>query len=125
MTVDNPEKLKASIQKRQAIEVSFSMTPDLEAKLKGLSCVTDVLVSGDKCRLQSDNTPQAVPALVDFARENNLKIISINTLKPNLEDAFLKVTGLSSEAMRTEKRLQRRSGRNLNFKRKLLQSGFI
>jgi hypothetical protein len=41
--------------------------------------------------------------LVDFARENGLKIISINTLNPSLEDAFVEMTGLSSEVMATEK----------------------
>jgi ABC-2 type transport system ATP-binding protein len=103
VTVDNPEKLKASTQKRQAIEVSFSLTSDLENKLKGLSCVSEVSVLGDKCRLQVDDASQAIPSLVDFARKNDLKIISINTLKPSLEDAFVKLTGLSSEVLTTEK----------------------
>jgi ABC-2 type transport system ATP-binding protein len=103
VTVDNPEKLKASTQKRQAIEVSFSLTSDLEDKLKGLSCVSEVSVLGDKCRLQVDDASQAILSLVDFARKNDLKIISINTLKPSLEDAFVKLTGLSSEALTSEK----------------------
>jgi ABC-2 type transport system ATP-binding protein len=41
--------------------------------------------------------------LIDFCRENNLKIVSINTLKPSLEDAFVKITGLSPEVMAIEK----------------------
>ncbi|MCL5949970.1 MAG: ATP-binding cassette domain-containing protein [Candidatus Bathyarchaeota archaeon] len=103
VTVDNPEKLKASVEKRQAIEVSFSISSNLKDKLKGLRCVNDVSVFGDKCRLGVEDASEAVPSLVDFARQNNLKIISINTLKPTLEDAFVKLTGLSSEAMTTEK----------------------
>jgi ABC-2 type transport system ATP-binding protein len=102
VTIDSPEKLKASSEKRQAIEVSFSVTSDLEEKLKGLSCVSELSVLGDKCRFQVDDASQAVPSLVDFARQNNLKIISINTLRPSLEDAFVKLTGLSSEVMTTE-----------------------
>ena len=103
VTVDNPEKLKAATEKRQVIEVSFSTSGDLEEKLKKISCVSEISIQGDKCRLQIDDASQAVPALVDFARKNNLKIISINTLKPSLEDAFAKLTGLSSEVMITEK----------------------
>jgi ABC-2 type transport system ATP-binding protein len=103
VTVDNPEKLKASIEQRQVIEVSFTMSRDLENKLRGLSCVTDVSMLGDKCRLHVDDASEAVPSLVDFARKNSLKIISINTLKPSLEDAFVKLTGLSLEVMKTEK----------------------
>ena len=102
VAVDNPEKLKASMGERQAIEISFSMSRDLEAKLKGLSCVNDVSILGDKCRLRVDDASEAVPSLVDFARENSLKIISINTLKPSLEEAFVRLTGLSPEVMKTE-----------------------
>ena len=103
VTVDNPEKLKASVEKRQIIEVSFDMSRDLEDKLKALSCVTDVSILGDKCMLEVDDASEAVPSLVDFARKNNLKIISISTLKPSLEDAFVNLTGLSPEIMKTEK----------------------
>ena len=102
VAVDNPEKLKASMGERQAIEISFSMSRDLEAKLKDLRCVNDVSILGDKCRLRVDDASEAVLSLVDFARENNLKIISINTLKPSLEEAFVRLTGLSPEVMKTE-----------------------
>jgi ABC-2 type transport system ATP-binding protein len=102
ITVDNPEKLKASVEKRQMIEVSFDVSHDLEGKLKKLSCVTDVSVVGDKCVLQVDEASKAVPSIVDFSIKNNLKIVSINTLRPSLEDAFIKLTGLSIDTMRTE-----------------------
>ena len=102
VAVDNPEKFKASMEERQIIEVSFS-PPESFDKLKGLSCVNDVFKLGDKCRLYVDDTSEAVPSIVDFANKNNLKIVSINTLKPSLEDAFVKLTGLSSEVMKTEK----------------------
>jgi ABC-2 type transport system ATP-binding protein len=105
VTVDNPEKLKASVEKRQIIEVSFNMSHNLEGKLKELSCVTNVSILGDKCMLEVDEASEAVPSLVDFARKNNLKIVSISTLKPSLEDAFVHLTGLSPETLKTEKEL--------------------
>jgi ABC-2 type transport system ATP-binding protein len=102
VTVDSPEKLKASMEERQVIEVSFSPSTNLD-KLKGLSCVNNVSRLGDKCRLHVTDASEAVSSLVDFAKKNNLKIISINTLKPSLEDAFVKLTGLSSEVLTVEK----------------------
>lgn len=102
VTVDTPEKLKATMEKRQVIEVSFTASEGLEDKLRSLSCVNDVSLFGDKCRLQVDEASEAVPSLVDFARKNSLKIISINTLKPSLEEAFVKLTGLHPEVMKTE-----------------------
>ena len=102
VTVDSPEKLKASMEERQVIEVSFSPSTNFD-KLKGLSCVNDVSRLGDKCRLYVNDASEAVTSLVDFAKKNNLKIISINTLKPSLEDAFVKLTGLNSEILTEEK----------------------
>jgi ABC-2 type transport system ATP-binding protein len=103
VAVDNPEKLKASVEKHQIIEVSFDQTQNLEHKLASLKYVSKAVQVGDKFRLNIRNTSEAVPLLVDFARENGLKIVSINTLNPSLEDAFVEMTGLSSEVMATEK----------------------
>jgi ABC-2 type transport system ATP-binding protein len=103
VVVDNPEKLKASMEERHIIEISFSPSRDLDDKLRGLSYVNDVSRLGDKFRLYVDDASEVILSLVDFARKSSLKIISINTLKPSLEDAFVKLTGLSPEVMATEK----------------------
>lgn len=103
VAVDSPEKLKASIEKHQIIEVSFDQTRNLEQKLRSLRDTEKVVQFGDKFRLHVRNTSEAVPLLADFARENGLKIVSINTLSPSLEDVFVEVTGLSAEIMATEK----------------------
>jgi len=103
VVVDNPEKLKAAMEERHVIEISFSPSRDLNDKLRGLSCVNNVSRLGDKFRLYVDDASEVIPSLIDFARKNSLKIISINTLKPSLEDAFVRLTGLSPEVMATEK----------------------
>jgi len=103
VAIDNPEKLKASMEERHIIEISFSPSRDLNDKLRGLSYVNDVSRLGDKFRLYVDDASEVILSLVDFARKSSLKIISVNTLKPSLEDAFVKLTGLSPEVMATEK----------------------
>ena len=103
VAVDNPEKLKASVEKHQIIEVSFDQTQNLEHKLASLKYVSKAVQVGDKFKLHVRNTSETVPLIIDFARENGLKIVSINTLNPSLEDAFVEMTGLSPEVMATEK----------------------
>ncbi len=103
VAADNPEKLKAAIEEQHVIEVSFSPAQILEDKLRGLNYVNNIARVGDKFRLYVEDSSEVVPLLIDFARENSLKVISINTLKPSLEDAFVKITGLSPEVMATEK----------------------
>jgi ABC-2 type transport system ATP-binding protein len=103
VAVDSPEKLKASVEKHQIIEVSFDQTQNLEHKLASLKYVNKAVQVGDKFRLHVRNTLETVPLIIDFARQNGLKIVTINTLNPSLEDAFVEMTGLSSEVMATEK----------------------
>jgi ABC-2 type transport system ATP-binding protein len=103
VAIDSPEKLKASVEKHQIIEVSFDQTQELESRLANLKDVAKVVQFGDKFRLHVRDTSEAVPFLVGFARENALKIISINTINPSLEDVFVEMTGLSADVMATEK----------------------
>jgi ABC-2 type transport system ATP-binding protein len=109
VAVDNPEKLKASSEKHRIIEVSFDQTQNMEHKLQDLKDLERIEQFGDKFRLHVKSTSDAVPRLVDFARDNGLKIISINTLNPSLEDVFVEMTGLSAEVMTTEKEQGRKA----------------
>jgi ABC-2 type transport system ATP-binding protein len=113
VALDNPEKLKTSAEKHQIIEISFSQAGNLEANLQGISSVIRVMKVGDKYRLHVEDTSEAVPLLGDFARDNDLKVISINTLKPSLEDAFVRITGLSPEVMATGEPTKKEKGGNV------------
>jgi ABC-2 type transport system ATP-binding protein len=103
--VDTPEQLKQSIESYNAIEVAFNKTDDFLYKLERLNNVKKVMKIGDKFKFFVENPSEFVPIIIDFARENNLKVISINTLRPSLEDAFVKITGMSTEIMTNEKEL--------------------
>jgi ABC-2 type transport system ATP-binding protein len=103
VAVGNPEKLKTAVEKHHIIEVSFSPTKELNDKLSSLYHVSSVSRVGDKFRLHVEEPSETLPSIFDFANKNHLKVISINTLMPTLEDAFVKLTGLRPEVMATEK----------------------
>ena len=109
IAVDKPEKLKASVEKHQIIEISFDRNPDLEHRLADVKDIEKIVRFGDKFRLHVRNTSETVPVLVDFAKANGLSIVTINTLSPSLEDVFVRITGLSSEVMATEKEQSRKA----------------
>ena len=62
-----------------------------------------VLRDGEKIRIYTRNVSETLSVLSQISRENEFKINEINTLKPSLEDAFIRLTGLSSEQMRVDK----------------------
>jgi len=68
VTVDSPEKLKASMEERQVIEVSFSPSTNLD-KLKGLSCVNNVSRLGDNAGFMLLMLPkQCLPLLISLRK---------------------------------------------------------
>jgi len=48
---------------------------------------------GDKWRLYTDDPSALLPHVVDYARSHDMRIVSLNTLGPSLEDVFLEITG--------------------------------
>ncbi len=90
---DAPEKLKSAILGEHTIEVSFDGangrgTADLEA----LPACDGVVRQGDKFKLYTQEPARVLPGLMGYAEEHGLAVISLNTLKPRLEDVFLKMT---------------------------------
>ncbi len=105
VTIDTPENLKACVTGEHVVEVSFD-APMKEGEFASIGCVVEAHRLGDKFRLTySGRDP--VGDLVDFARERGVGIVSLNTLRPSLEDAFLKLTGLNPEEAVKDKEPQK------------------
>jgi len=94
--IDTPEKLKKTVRSLQLVEVAFEETP-LEAlkHLKALPNVREVVKEGDKFRLFTDDPSSVYSSIWDYTQNNHLRLITINTLGPSLEDVFVKLTGIT------------------------------
>ena len=103
ITVDTPEELKNTVKTENIIEVSFDHAGDIVDELKELSRVRNVVIAGDKFRLYVEDPTETLPSIIHFAEKNRLKVTSVSTVKPTLEDAFVKLTGLHPELMTIEK----------------------
>ncbi|HIE52440.1 MAG TPA: ATP-binding cassette domain-containing protein [Armatimonadetes bacterium] len=104
VALDTPERLKARTQDRQAVEVTFSTgAEEFLAELKEIPFARQVTQQGDKVRILCADGSLAVHELVKFAEARGVQIETLNTLRPTLEDAFVELTGISSEIMRIDK----------------------
>jgi len=114
--IDTPEKLKQTFQQVQSVEIAFTSSPKgLECKLTNLPNVSTVLKIGDKWRLYTETPPVLLPHLIKFSEEENLDIMSLNTLAPSLEDVFLQITGqqigsISNEPSPQKSGMKRKKG---------------
>jgi ABC-2 type transport system ATP-binding protein len=93
-TIGTPDELKGSIESVQTVAVTFDAPEGNDIpSLAGLPGVNQEAKSGNGRRLYTDSPADVIPAVVNFSREHGLRIISLNTLGPSLEDVFLKITG--------------------------------
>jgi len=88
--IDSPERLRLRSSGLQSIEVSFDRAVSVD-ELSKVHGVKEAKKTGDKMRLCVNEPSVVLDKLVDFARSKRLKIISLNTLAPTLEDVFLKL----------------------------------
>lgn len=88
--IDSPEKLRMRSSGLQSIEVSFDKAISIDelAKIHG---VREAKKMGDKMRLYVNEPNVVLDRLVGFARSKRLKIVTLNTLAPTLEDVFVKL----------------------------------
>jgi len=91
VAIDAPEKLKTAIDRVHKIEVSFDREVQSDA-LAGFPGVTAVNRTGDKWQITADNRDAAIRSLVTFSQQNGATIVTLNTLAPSLDEAFLRLT---------------------------------
>ena len=91
VAIDAPEKLKTAIDQVHKIEVSFDHEVSGDT-LAGLSGVTAAIRIGDKWQITAENRDTAIRSLVIFSQQNSAEIVTLNTLAPSLDEAFLRLT---------------------------------
>ena len=103
--IDTPKALKAAAEEESVIEFSFGreiseLIEDLSNKLPEVKIAT---VDHNKLRIYGGAPTEVYDSVFSFAKGKGIKIQSINSIKPTLEDAFIKITGLSPIVMAIEK----------------------
>lgn len=103
--IGSPASLKAAAEEESVIEFSFEreiseLMEDLSNKLPEVKIAT---VDHNKLRIYGGAPTEVYNSVFSFAKDKGIKIQSINSIKPTLEDAFIKITGLSPIVMAIEK----------------------
>jgi ABC-2 type transport system ATP-binding protein len=112
--IDTPEKLKRTVESLQSVEVAFETTPSGGSKdLMGLPNVSDAVKEGDKFRLITNDPSSVLASVWNYSQTNNLKVITINTVGPSLEDVFVKLTGIRPATENEGMRMGRGGGRGM------------
>ena len=90
IAIDTPEKLKQLVKGRVSVEVSFE---PMKFDPSVLSSALKIERMGDKVRIYTTDPDATVKELVRYAERENLRIVSLRTLSPSLEDVFMELVG--------------------------------
>jgi ABC-2 type transport system ATP-binding protein len=92
--IDTPERLKADFRRVQSVEMAFEgEVAEKSLGLESLPGVTTQVKVGDKVRLYTEDPSVLLLHIIQYAESHALRIVSLNTLSPSLEDVFLEITG--------------------------------
>jgi len=92
VAVDRPENLKSAIRSSQSVEVAFDGQVEISELSREVEGASEVRRDGDRLRLYTDEPGDVIYRLVEYARAHELRILSLNTLGPSLEDVFVHLT---------------------------------
>ncbi len=90
IAIDTPEKLKQLVKGRVSVEVSFE---PMKFDPSVLSSALKVETMGDKVKIYTKDPDATVKELVRYAEGEKLRIVSLRTLSPSLEDVFMELVG--------------------------------
>jgi ABC-2 type transport system ATP-binding protein len=103
IAVEAPESLKSRVQRMPILETTLTPPNAINrSHLEALSA-SDIQVSGEKLNIYTGDVSKTLMALHRLAENNKFRIEGVNTIKPSLEDAFVKLTGVTLETMRIDK----------------------
>jgi len=92
--IDKPERLKRTFQTVQSVEIALEPNGMKHREnLAAMPGVNAIVRRGDKLRLYTSDPPSLLPMLIRYAEQEGVRVVSLNTLAPSLEDAFLLITG--------------------------------
>lgn len=88
--IESPEKLRRAYESIQTVEVAFDRKVDLASFQ--IPRVARVQASGEKWHLSTDDPDEVIRHIVRLSGEEGLKITSLSTVGPSLEDVFVELT---------------------------------
>jgi ABC-2 type transport system ATP-binding protein len=107
VTVDTPERIKDKVKGTPIVEAVLSREPN-KLMIKKLRELGSVDWDERRISITTGNVMVALESLINLAKQEDLEVQHIQTLRPSLEDAFVELTGVSAESMMSENSRGRR-----------------
>jgi ABC-2 type transport system ATP-binding protein len=102
VVLDTPEEIKKQVRAQSVIRAKLSRVPD-GSLLQGLRTLGELEVEGRTISLKVEKTSESLNGLFGLASREGVSVEALETGQPTLEEAFVELTGMSTDKMRREK----------------------
>ena len=93
MKFGSPEELKSSVgNETVAIESAARLDRGLERKISRLPGISGAHVSGSSLKIMAKSSDEAINPVMNLLISQGIKVKSVSSSKPNMDDVFLKYT---------------------------------
>jgi len=107
VALNTTQALKQKLPSDNLLIIKIDRTDkSLRQKLSKLSGVKTVIFENSLIRIQSDDLNSVLSTIPNLLQQERVKILSVNTSSPSLEDAFVHLTGLDLELMKIDKEMK-------------------
>ncbi|MCD6517640.1 MAG: ABC transporter ATP-binding protein [Candidatus Aminicenantes bacterium] len=107
VALNTTQALKQKLPSDNLLIIKIDRTDkSLRQKLSKLSGVKTVIFENSLIRIQSDDLNSVLITIPNLLQQERVKILSVNTSSPSLEDAFVHLTGLDLELMKIDKEMK-------------------
>ncbi|RJQ55508.1 MAG: ABC transporter ATP-binding protein [Desulfobacteraceae bacterium] len=111
LMIDTVAGIRQQVKETEILELALDpFSEPIVDRLKGIGGIEKVSKTNSHLRLYGRNVLREIPAIVQALSENRTEILSIHSLNPSLEDAFVKLTGVEAEVMKIDKPLKPAGG---------------
>lgn len=90
--IDTPQNLRGALDARRSVEVRFAGPKVQAADLRSAVGTAEIIELADGFRVYGASPGELAQRIANGATERGLRIASLNTMAPSLEDVFLHIT---------------------------------
>ena len=96
--IDTPQALRGAIESRRSVDVVFAEPPEAPPPVSDPTALVETIAAGAGVRVYTRAPGTAAREIATWATVRGLRIESINTRGPSLEDVFLSLTAPTPSA---------------------------
>lgn len=103
--IGTPSELKSQVQREPAIDIGFARAvPDAARRLSAALPGLRIIEADDaRFRIYGGEPSYVLARALDFENDCGIRLETINTVRPTLEDAFMKIAGMGPSVLLMEK----------------------